>query len=56
MSKNKLFMEYLKKILEAKDADEMTTLFYKADISYQHDLLTWDQIETLLKVVNKINK
>lgn len=54
--KTKSFMNYLNRILDAETADERLAVFGEADMEYQRDNLTWTQLETLLKLVNKISR
>lgn len=57
MKNNRLFMGYLQAIVASKDDSEREVIFndtHGIDISYQQELLTWDQHQLLLKLINKL--
>lgn len=54
--KTKPFMNYLKRMIEASTEEEETKIFYEADRDFQRELLNWEQLETLNKLLNKLSK
>lgn len=51
---NKLFFQYFDAMLAAKTDDERTAIFYKADSDYQHEKISFQNLERLRKLVNKL--
>lgn len=49
----KMFKKFLAEIIAAKDDDEMTEIFGRADRAYQQEKLTWKEQQMLLDLVNK---
>jgi len=50
-----MFKKFVKKIVELKTAAQADNLWFEIDIAFQHEKITWEDHQTLFKLLWMLN-
>ena len=56
MASVKAFESYLKRLLLCKTEEDFAVVTGEADFAYQHEKITFDQLDIILKIARRFNK
>lgn len=49
-----MFKKFVKRIASLNTREQADSLWFEIDIAYQHEKITWDDHQTLFKIINKL--